>query len=72
MKTKKLVLISFLFLFVVSIGSFVYLNSVDPVVNNVAAEQQSPSLEDGETIVLPDVQLIERFLESSKQIIYLY
>ena len=72
MKTKKLVLISFLFLFVVSIGSFVYLNSVDPVVSNVAAEQQSPSLEDGETIVLPDVQLIERFLESSKQIIYLY
>ena len=72
MKTKKLVLISFLFLFVVSIGSFVYLNSVDPVVNNVAAEQQSPSLEDGETIVLPDVQLIERFLESSKQIINLY
>ena len=72
MKTKKFVMISFLFLFVVSIGSFVYLNSVDPVVNNVAAEQQSPSLEDGETIVLPDVQLIERFLESSKQIIYLY
>jgi len=70
MKRQRLLLLAFVVMLLGSIGSFVFLNSVE---TGISTHETKPAeqlqLNDKETIVLPDVQFIQRIFESGEHLL---
>lgn len=70
MKRQRLLLFVFVVLFLGSIGSFVFLNSVETGISTHKTEPQKQlQVNEKETIVLPDVQFIQRVFESGEHLL---
>lgn len=70
MKRQRLLLLVFAVLLLGSIGSFVFLNSVETGISTHTSEPQKQlQMNEKETIVLPDVQFIKRIFESGEYLL---
>jgi len=70
MKRQRLLLLAFAVMLIGSIGSFVFLNSVETGISTYEAQpvEQLP-MNEKETIVLPDVQFIQRIFDSGEHLL---